>query len=80
MVAVALRTGWSVRRVRTLLEAVVLALGWAMGGTVGLGTLAILLTIGPSVQWGLKLFGALPQQRARARGGEGIQGSIHNVT
>ena len=62
MVALTLRTGWPVRRIRTAIEATALALGWLMGGTVGIGTAVILLTIGPSVQWGLKLFGALPDQ------------------
>jgi uncharacterized membrane protein YczE len=62
MVALALRSGWTVRRVRTMIEATVLALGWLMGGTVGIGTVLILLTIGPSVQCGLALFGALPSR------------------
>jgi uncharacterized membrane protein YczE len=60
MVALALRTGWSVRRIRTLIELSVLAVGWLMGGTVGLGTVIIALTVGPTVQWGLRLFGAVP--------------------
>ena len=36
--------------VRTLLEVAVLAVGWAVGGTVGVGTLAYALGIGPLVQ------------------------------
>jgi uncharacterized protein len=60
MVAVALRSGWTVRRVRTLIEASALAMGWLMGATIGPGTIVIVLTIGQSVQWGLRLFGALP--------------------
>jgi uncharacterized membrane protein YczE len=36
--------------VRTLLEVAVLAVGWAIGGTVGVGTLAYALAIGPLVQ------------------------------
>jgi uncharacterized membrane protein YczE len=60
MVALALRSGWTVRRVRTLIEATALAMGWLMGATVGPGTIVIVLTVGHSVQWGLKLFGALP--------------------
>ena len=35
---------------RTLLEVAVLAVGWAVGGTVGVGTLAYALAIGPLVQ------------------------------
>lgn len=54
------RTGWPVRRVRTLTEMSALAAGWAMGGSIGIGTLIFTLAIGPSMQWGLQLFGALP--------------------
>jgi uncharacterized protein len=65
MVALTLRTGWSIRRIRTLIELTVLGAGWLMGGTVGAGTLIIALTIGPTVQWGLKLFGAVPPAPTR---------------
>lgn len=44
------RTGGSVRRVRTGIEVVVVVLGVLLGGTVGLGTLAYALAIGPLVQ------------------------------
>jgi uncharacterized protein len=60
MMALTLRTGWSVRRIRTLIELSVLLLGWLMGGTVGIGTVIVTLTIGHAVQWGLRLFGAAP--------------------
>jgi uncharacterized membrane protein YczE len=60
MMALTLRTGWSVRRIRTLIEMSVLVLGWLMGGTVGIGTIIVTLTIGHSVQWGLRLFDAVP--------------------
>lgn len=60
MVALVRRTGASVRRVRTVIELSALGLGWAMGGTIGVGTLIIALTAGHAVQWGLRLFGALP--------------------
>ncbi|HSK55940.1 MAG TPA: hypothetical protein VK908_11835 [Jiangellales bacterium] len=43
------RTGNSVRIVRTLLEVSVLATGWLLGGTVGIGTVAYALAIGPLV-------------------------------
>lgn len=39
--------GHSIRLVRTSIEVSVLALGWVLGGTVGLGTVAYALTIGP---------------------------------
>lgn len=41
------RPGWSIRRVRLVIEVTVLALGWALGGTVGVGTLAYAVSIGP---------------------------------
>ena len=43
------RTGWSVRVVRTSIEVTVLATGWLLGGTVGLGTVLYALAIGPLV-------------------------------
>ena len=44
------RTGRSLRLVRTLIELAALAGGFALGGTVGIGTLAFALAIGPGVQ------------------------------
>lgn len=41
------RTGRSVRLVRTALEGSVLVVGWLLGGTVGIGTVAYALAIGP---------------------------------
>ena len=49
------RTGRSVRLVRTTLELTVLAVGWAMGGVVGVGTVLYALAIGPVVQLFLPL-------------------------
>ncbi|HEX8495552.1 MAG TPA: hypothetical protein VF661_00025, partial [Actinomycetales bacterium] len=43
-------TGWSIRLVRTGIELTVLAVGWLLGGTVGLGTVAYALAIGPLTQ------------------------------
>lgn len=50
------RTGRSVRLVRTSLELTVLATGWLIGGTVGVGTVLYALAIGPIVQVTLPLF------------------------
>jgi hypothetical protein len=44
------RTGGSVGRVRTSIEVSVMAVGFALGGTVGLGTLLYAFTIGPLLQ------------------------------
>ena len=43
-------TGRSIRLVRTSLEVTVLALGWLLGGVVGVGTVVYALAIGPLVQ------------------------------
>jgi len=43
------RFGWPIWLVRTAIEGSVLLAGWWMGGTVGLGTLAFALLIGPLV-------------------------------
>ncbi|MFD1374917.1 YitT family protein [Micrococcus antarcticus] len=44
------RTGVSIRLVRTALELSVLAIGWLLGGPVGIGTMAYALLIGPATQ------------------------------
>nr|WP_237727971.1 hypothetical protein [Cellulomonas sp. APG4] len=49
MTGLVARTGWSVRTVRTSIEVLVVLVGWVLGGTVGLGTLAYALAIGPLV-------------------------------
>ncbi|SKB03526.1 membrane protein YczE [Aeromicrobium choanae] len=50
------RTGASVRLVRTGLEVAVLVTGFALGGTVGVGTVLYALAIGPIVQLFLPWF------------------------
>ncbi|MDY7101778.1 MAG: hypothetical protein S0880_11375 [Actinomycetota bacterium] len=44
------KRGLRVGRVRTAIEIIVLAVGWVLGGTVGVGTVAYALAIGPLVQ------------------------------
>jgi len=51
MTGLALRTGASIRLVRTGLELTVLAVGWLLGGPVGIGTVLYALAIGPLVQF-----------------------------
>jgi len=55
MTGLVARTGWSVRLVRTGIETTVLAVGWLLGGTVGLGTVVYALGIGPLVQLVLRV-------------------------
>jgi uncharacterized membrane protein YczE len=56
MTGLSARTGRSVRLVRTCIEVVVLACGWLLGGTVGVGTVLYALAIGPLTQAFLPLF------------------------
>jgi len=49
MTGLVARTGWPVWAVRTGIEVTVVAIGWALGGNVGVGTLAFALLIGPMV-------------------------------
>jgi uncharacterized membrane protein YczE len=46
----------SIRAVRTGLELAVLATGWLLGGTVGIGTVAFALAIGPLAQLFIPMF------------------------
>lgn len=48
--------GYSIRVVRTGLEVTVLVTGWLLGGTVGIGTLAYALAIGPLAHVFIPLF------------------------
>jgi uncharacterized membrane protein YczE len=50
MTGLVARTGWSIRVVRTSIEVLVVAVGWLLGGTVGIGTLLYAVAIGPLVQ------------------------------
>ena len=50
MTGLVARTGHSVGLIRTGLELAVLGVGWLLGGTLGIGTLAYALAIGPLVQ------------------------------
>ncbi|HSK26504.1 MAG TPA: hypothetical protein VK894_06300 [Jiangellales bacterium] len=60
------RTGRSVRLVRTALEVSVLGIGWLLGGTVGLGTVAYAVAIGPLVHLMLPRL-TVPVDRETAR-------------
>jgi len=66
MTGLARRTGWSVRTSRTGIEVVVLAAGWLLGGSVGVGTVLYALAIGPLVQLLLPRF-TVPELKEPAR-------------
>jgi uncharacterized membrane protein YczE len=59
-------TGISVGKVRTTLELSVLAVGLALGGSAGLGTIVYALSIGPLLQWMLPAFTTRPATPAPA--------------
>ncbi|WP_328328274.1 hypothetical protein OHA70_03105 [Kribbella sp. NBC_00382] len=61
------RTGKSVRLVRTSIEVTVLAVGWLLGGVVGIGTIAYALAIGPLVHILLPLFTVKLKTEAAAK-------------
>jgi len=50
MTGLTARTGLSIRLVRTGIELTVVATGWLLGGTVGVGTILYALAIGPLTQ------------------------------
>lgn len=54
------RTGRSIRLMRTAIEVAVVATGFALGGTVGVGTLLYALAIGPLAQLFLRVFAVRP--------------------
>jgi uncharacterized membrane protein YczE len=55
MTGLALR-GYSIRRARTFIELSVLAIGWLLGGTVGVGTVLYAISIGPLAHFFIPLF------------------------
>ncbi len=61
-------TGRSIRLVRTALEVVVVAIGWSLGGVLGVGTILFALFIGPLTQFFLPYFTVrLPDAEASGR-------------
>ena len=69
------RTGHSVRLVRTLIEGSVLLGGFVLGGTLGIGTIAYVVLIGPLIQHVMPWFDARrvalgdDRKRTRSRAG-----------
>lgn len=49
-------TGQKIWVVRTAIEVVVLAIGWALGGNVGIGTVLFAVLVGPLCNWTMPLF------------------------
>ena len=62
MLALRRTTGMSIRVARVIIEVVVVAVGWLLGGPAGIGTLVFALLVGPSVQAGFKLLKVEPHK------------------
>lgn len=64
MVGFHARFGWPMWRVRTVVEVTVLSIGWALGGSFGVGTVIFALSIGPLAQRFIRVFsvGYFPPQ------------------
>jgi len=60
MTGLSARTGRSLRLTRTGIEVVVLAAGWLLGGTVGVGTVLFAAAIGPLAQFFIARFDLNP--------------------
>ncbi|WP_431047365.1 YczE/YyaS/YitT family protein [Streptomyces sp. P1-3] len=58
------RTGRSIRLVRTGIEVTVLATGFLLGGSVGVGTVLYALAIGPLSQFFLRIFSRFDREAA----------------
>jgi uncharacterized membrane protein YczE len=82
---VALKPGRSIRVVRTLIEVTVLAVGWLLGGTVGVGTVVYAVSIGPLAHVFIPLLTVAPPERApvvpagRAASPDGVTGLPQGV-
>ncbi|EGD54214.1 YczE/YyaS/YitT family protein [Gordonia neofelifaecis] len=72
MTGIVARTGWSVRVVRTALEALVVVIGVLLGGDFGIGTVLYAVTVGPLIQW----FAALMHVDRAVAGDTSVTGEI----
>ncbi|WP_224751599.1 membrane protein YczE [Microbacterium helvum] len=62
------RLGWPIWLCRALVELTVLAIGWVLGGTVGIGTVLFAVLIGPLVHVALPLLDTRPRRRTATDG------------
>jgi uncharacterized membrane protein YczE len=62
MLAIKRITGISIRAARAIIEVTVVSIGWWLGGPAGVGTVIYALLVGPSVQWGFKIFHVQPHK------------------
>ncbi|WP_371368359.1 hypothetical protein SRRS_19640 [Sporomusa rhizae] len=61
MVGVIKKTDWPVWKIRTIIETLVAVIGYFLGGPIGIGTIIIAFTLGPSIQWAFSIMGKRAQ-------------------
>jgi uncharacterized membrane protein YczE len=76
MTGLARVTGRSIRLTRTAIEVTVLASGWLLGGTVGIGTVLFAVSIGPLAQLFLPVFDRDSRASRRIAGGLVLPGAV----
>ncbi len=74
MLAIKRITGISIRAARAIIEVTVVSIGWWLGGPAGVGTVIYALLVGPSVQWGFKIFKVQPHKPMEPEVFAGIEG------
>ncbi len=57
MIALTKKYGWSVKKVKTTMELLVLIIGWFLGGPVFIGTVITAILIGPIIHYSLDWWG-----------------------
>lgn len=61
MVGIIKKTDWPVWKIRTIIETLVAVIGYFLGGPIGIGTIIIAFTLGPSIQWAFSIMGKRAQ-------------------
>ena len=61
MVGAIRKSGWPLWKVRTAIEATVTMLGFLLGGPIGVGTIIVVFTLGPSIQLAFRIMGKRAQ-------------------
>jgi len=74
MLAIKRITGISIRAARAIIEVTVVIIGWLLGGPAGIGTLIYAVLVGPSVQWGFKIFKVQPHKPIEPEIEAGVEG------
>ena len=62
MLALHRTSGLSLRLARGIIEVIVVAVGWLLGGPLGIGTLTFAVLIGPMIQWAFRVLQVKPHK------------------